>query len=128
MRACPRPSRPTMTLIVYGIPNCSTVKKARVWLEAQGLACQFHDYKKQGVPAERLDDWIAAVGWEKLVNRQGTTWRKLDEATQAGVKDAASAKALMLANASVIKRPVVERDGVVLGVGFDEAKLASALA
>jgi arsenate reductase len=117
-----------MTLIVYGIPNCNTVKKARTWLEAQGLAYQFHDYKKQGVPAERLDDWIAAVGWEKLVNRQGTTWRKLDESTQAGVTDAASAKALMVANASVIKRPVVERDGVVLGVGFDEVKLASALA
>jgi arsenate reductase len=117
-----------MSLIVYGIPNCDTVKKARVGLQAQGLAFDFHDYKKQGVPAERLDDWIAAVGWEKLVNRQGTTWRKLDEGTQAGVKDATSAKALMLANASVIKRPVVERDGVVLGVGFDEAKLASALA
>jgi arsenate reductase (glutaredoxin) len=117
-----------MTLIVYGIPNCNTVKKARTWLEAQGLTYRFHDYKKQGVPAERLDDWIKAVGWEKLVNRQGTTWRKLDEATQAGVKDAASAKGLMLTNASVIKRPVIERDGVVLGVGFDEAILASKLA
>ncbi len=114
-------------LIVYGIPNCDTVKKARTWLDAQGRAFAFHDYKKQGVPADRLDAWIAAVGWEVLVNRQGTTWRKLDDATKAGVRDAASAKALMLAQASVIKRPVIERDGVVLGVGFDEARLKQAL-
>lgn len=114
-------------LIVYGIPNCDTVKKARTWLDAQGRAFAFHDYKKQGVPADRLDAWIAAVGWEVLVNRQGTTWRKLDDATKAGVHDAASAKALMLAQASVIKRPVIESDGVVLGVGFDEARIKQAL-
>ena len=114
-------------LIVYGIPNCDTVKKARTWLDAQGQVFVFHDYKKQGVPADRLDAWMAAVGWEVLVNRQGTTWRKLDEATKAGVKDAASAKALMLAQASVNKRPVVERDGQVLLVGFDEGKARAAL-
>ncbi len=113
-----------MSTVVYGIPNCNTVKKARTWLDEQGVACTFHDYKKQGVPADRLDAWIKAVGWEVLVNRQGTTWRKFDDATKAGVVDAASAKALMLANASVIKRPVVERDGKVICVGFDEAKLA----
>ena len=111
-------------LTVYGIPNCDTVKKARTWLTAQGLDFQFHDYKKQGVPADRLDAWVKAVGWEVLVNRQGTTWRKLDEATKAGVTDAASAKALMLANASVIKRPVIEQDGQVRVVGFDEKKAA----
>lgn len=111
-----------MSLIVYGIPNCSTVKKARAWLEEQGAAYTFHDYKKLGVPAERLDAWIAAAGWEKLLNRQGTTWRKLDEATREGVTDAASAKAVMLAQASVIKRPVIELDGRVLAVGFDEAR------
>ncbi len=109
-------------LTVYGIPNCDTVKKARTWLTAQGLEFQFHDYKKQGVPADRLDDWIKAVGWEALVNRQGTTWRKLDDATKAGVLDAASAKALMLSNASVIKRPIIEQDGQVKVVGFDEKK------
>ena len=80
---------PTMT--VYGIPNCDTVKKARAWLSTQGVDYQFHDFKKQGVPAERLPQWIAALGWEKLLNRQGTTWRKLDAAVQAGVQDAASA-------------------------------------
>ena len=111
-------------LTVYGIPHCDTVKKARTWLAAQGLAFQFHDYKKQGVPADRLDAWIKAVGWEVLVNRQGTTWRKLDDAVKAGVVDAASAKALMLANASVIKRPVIEQDGQVKVVGFDEKKAA----
>lgn len=113
-----------MSTVVYGIPNCNTVKKARTWLDEQGVAYTFHDYKKQGVPAERLEAWIKAVGWEVLVNRQGTTWRKFDDATKAAVVDAASAKALMLANASVIKRPVVERNGKVICVGFDEAKLA----
>jgi arsenate reductase len=113
-----------MSLTVYGIPNCSTVKKARTWLESQGHAYTFHDYKKQGVPEARLDAWIKAVGWEKLVNRQGTTWRKFDDATKAAVVDAASAKALMLANPSVIKRPVVESGKQVVCVGFDEAALS----
>ena len=114
--------------ILYGIPNCDTVKKARTWLTEHHVTHEFHDFKKQGVPADLLPGWIRAVGWETLVNRKGTTWRKLDEATQAAVVDATSAAQLMLANASVIKRPVVERDGLVLAVGFDEAKLASALA
>ncbi len=112
-----------MSITVYGIPNCSTVKKARTFLEERGVAYTFHDYKKQGVPEARLDAWIKAVGWEKLVNRQGTTWRKFDDATKAAVIDAASAKALMLANASVIKRPVVESGKSVVCVGFDEAAL-----
>ena len=117
-----------MSLIVYGIPHCSTVKKARTWLESQGQAYTFHDYKKQGVPDGRLDAWIKAVGWEVLVNRQGTTWRKFDDATKAGVIDAASAKALMVANASVIKRPVIEQGGKVLSVGFDDKKAAELVA
>ncbi|WP_374316410.1 ArsC family reductase [Aquabacterium sp.] len=111
-----------MSILVYGIPNCNTVKKARTWLEERGVGYTFHDYKKQGVPADRLDAWIKAVGWEVLVNRQGTTWRKLDDATKAGVTDAASAKALMLSSPSVIKRPVVEQGGQVLSVGFDDKK------
>src|SRR5450830_1335936 len=94
------------TVAVYGIPNCDTVKKARTWLTAQSVDYVFHDFKKQGVPAAQLPGWLAAVGWEKLVNRKGTTWRKLDAATQAAVVDDASASALMLANPSVIKRPV----------------------
>ena len=110
-----------MSLLVYGIPNCNTVKKARTWLDEQGASFVFHDYKKQGVPADRLDDWVKQVGWEPLVNRQGTTWRQLDEATKAGVVDAASAKALMLKQASVIKRPVVQwqdAQGLHVTVGF----------
>jgi arsenate reductase len=107
-----------MDTIVYGIPNCDTVKKARAWLADQGTPYRFHDFKKDGVPAARLDGWIAAVGWETLVNRKGTTWRKLDAPTQAAVQDAASAKALMLAQPSVIKRPVVEW-GPKTTVGFD---------
>jgi arsenate reductase len=107
-------------VVLYGIPNCDTVKKARAWLGEHGVAYQFHDFKKQGVPPERVDTWIAQLGWEKLVNRQGTTWRKLDPAVQGAVKDAASAKSLMLAQPSVIKRPVVEW-GTRTTVGFDPA-------
>ena len=92
---------------LFGIPNCDTMKKSRAWFDANGLAYQFHDFKKQGVPAGQLDGWIAALGWEALVNKKGTTWRKLAAAEQAAVVDAASAKALMLREASVIKRPVV---------------------
>jgi len=94
-------------ITIYGIPNCDTVKKARTWLADRGLEVAFHDFKKQGVPAELLPAWLAAFGRDKLVNRAGTTWRKLDEATRAGVVDDASATALMLAEPSLIKRPVV---------------------
>ena len=113
-------STPT-TIILYGIPNCDTVKKARTWLAGQSLAYQFHDFKKQGVPAERLSAWMAAVGWDRLLNRQGTSWRRLDAAVQSSVQDAASAAALMREHASVIKRPVVEWNGTATGrvtVGF----------
>jgi arsenate reductase len=105
-------------IILYGIPNCDTVKKARAWLTEQRVSYQFHDFRKQGVPEPRLQAWIQAMGWEKLVNRQGTTWRKLDLATQSAVTDAASASALMRANPSVIRRPVVEW-GAQTTVGFD---------
>ena len=110
-------------ITVYGIPNCDTVKKARTWLTSNGLAYEFHDFKKQGVPADRLPAWSAAVGLGKLLNRQGTTWRKLDAETQASAADAAGAQALMLANSSVIKRPVVEWQGAggPVTVGFDAA-------
>ena len=108
-------------IVVYGISTCDTVKKARAWLAAEGVAYQFHDFKKQGVPVDRLDHWLAEVGWEKLLNRQGTTWRKLDPLRQAAVRDAASAKVLMLEQPSVIKRPVLEREGRT-SVGFDAAQ------
>ena len=114
----------TLDITLYGIAHCDSVKKARAWLTAQGLEYHFHDFKKHGVPADRLAAWLTEAGWEKLVNRQGTTWRKLDSATQAAVHDAASARALLLANTSAIKRPVVEwRRGAHtrITVGFDAA-------
>ncbi|MGH8804320.1 MAG: ArsC family reductase [Polaromonas sp.] len=111
-------------ITLYGIPNCDTVKKARAWLTEQGQTYTFHDFKKQGVPEGRLDGWIKAVGWEKLVNRQGTTWRRLDPAAQAAVRDAASVRALLLAHPSVIKRPVADW-GQGITVGFDAASWAA---
>ena len=108
-----------MAITLYGIPNCDTVKKARAWLDEQGVAYQFHDFKKQGVPPAHLDDWMKRAGWEKVLNRKGTMWRKLDAATQDSVKDAASAKAVMLAQPSTIKRPVVEWNASKVTVGFD---------
>jgi arsenate reductase (glutaredoxin) len=111
-------------ITLFGIPICDTVKKARAWLTAQGMDYQFHDFKKQGVPPERLKVWIEAVGWEKVLNRQGTTWRKLDAATQATAVDAESAAKLLILNASLIKRPVVEWANTAsktdVSVGFDE--------
>lgn len=107
--------RPPIKL--YGISNCDSVKRARAWFVDQGVDVVFHDFKKSGVPAGQLDAWIAALGWEALLNRRGTTWRRLDEATRAAVCDAASARALMLAQPSLIKRPVVAW-GSTTTVGF----------
>ena len=108
-------------ITVYGIANCDSVKKARAWLTAHGVAHAFHDFKKAGVPADRLPAWITAVSLEKLLNRQGTTWRKLELAVQTGATDEAGARALMLANPSVIKRPVVDwgEPNTVITVGFN---------
>jgi Spx/MgsR family transcriptional regulator len=104
--------------IVYGIPNCDSVKKARAWLTEQGLEHVFHDFKKQGVPEAQLQQWLDACGWELVLNRKGTTWRQLDAATQAAVQDAASARALMLQQASVIKRPVIAWPSGAVTVGY----------
>ncbi|MDE2561927.1 MAG: arsenate reductase [Sphingomonadales bacterium] len=114
-----------MTITLYGIPNCDTVKKARAWLDGKGLAYTFHDYKKQGADAGKLADWVAAAGWEKVLNRAGTTFRKLPEADKADI-DAAKAVAVMLANPSCIKRPIVELPGGLL-VGFKPDEWAAAL-
>ena len=112
------PSPASATPVLYGIPNCDTVRKARAWLDSQGIGHVFHDFKKQGVPPDRLDAWLASAGWQTLLNRKGTTWRKLDATTQAGAADAQSARALMLAQPSVIKRPVVEWPDGRITVGF----------
>ena len=107
------------TLIVYGIANCDTVKKARAWLQTHGEMSEWHDFKKQGVPADVLERGLPQLGRDALLNRKGTTWRKLDAAVQAGVTDDASACALMLAQPSVIKRPLVDWGDGRLTVGFD---------
>lgn len=114
-----------MSVALYGIPNCDTVKKARTWLDANGIAYAFHDYKKEGADPARLAKWAEAVGWEPLLNRAGTTFRKLDEADRTDV-DAAKALALMAAHPSLIKRPVVEYRGGLL-VGFKPDQWAAAL-
>ncbi len=114
-------------IVLHGIPNCDTVKKARTWLQARGVDHQFHDFKKDGVPADRLADWLARLDWALLVNRKGTTWRQLGPAAQAAVVDAASAGALMRREPSVIKRPVVDW-GSQTTVGFDPAAWEALLA
>ena len=101
---------------LYGIPNCDTVKKARTYLDGRGVGYHFHDYKKAGIDAADLERWIAQVGWEKLLNKAGTTFKKLPDADKADI-DEKKAIALMLANPSMIKRPVVE-GGASLLVGF----------
>ena len=103
---------------VYGIPNCDSVKKARAWLTEQGIAYQFHDFKKQGVPEAELGQWLSQCGWEVVLNRKGTTWRQLAPEVQAQVLDAASARRLMLAQASVIKRPVIAWPSGTVTVGY----------
>jgi Spx/MgsR family transcriptional regulator len=111
-----------MKTILYGIPNCDTMKKARTWLEAQRLEYEFHDYKKSGIERGKLESWIRAVGWETLLNRAGTTFRKLPDAAKANLT-AAKAVTLMLGQPPMIKRPVLER-GQMLLVGFSPEKYA----
>ena len=105
-----------MALIMYGIKNCDTIKKARTWLEERGLAYDFHDYKASGIDRPRLQGWVDALGWEILLNRAGTTFRKLPDADRTDL-NAAKAIALMEAQPSMIKRPVLDIDGELL-VGF----------
>lgn len=111
---------------LYGIPNCDTVKKARRWLDAQGLEYAFHDYKKEGADAVKLGQWCDDCGWEVLLNRRGTTFRKLSDAEKADI-DRAKAIALMLEHTSMIKRPVAETDdGALVLVGFVQSEWENA--
>ena len=103
--------------VIYGIKNCDTMKKARAFLDAQGVAYDFHDYKASGIEAAKLKAWAKDVGWEKLLNKAGTTFKKLPDADKEGLTEA-KAIALMVAQPSMIKRPVLEADGRLL-VGFD---------
>ncbi|MCC6172271.1 MAG: ArsC family reductase [Gammaproteobacteria bacterium] len=115
-----------MTITVYGIRNCDTMKRARAWLEAHGIAYVFHDYKTAGIDRATLEKWVAEAGWEKLLNRSGTTFRKLPEADRANL-DERRAVALMLAHPSSIRRPVLEC-GERLLIGFDPTAYEAHLA
>ena len=114
-----------MTIHFYGIPGCDTVRKARKWLDAREIEYTFHDYKKEGADAGKLKSWVDVAGWEAVLNRRGTTFRKLPDDRKQDI-DAAKAVAIMEANPSCIKRPVVEHERGLL-VGFDEAEWSAAL-
>ena len=108
---------------LYGIPNCSTVKKAMTWLEKRGVDVDFHNFKKEGLDEKRIKNWLEQVEWTRLVNRSGMTWRNLDEAQKAAVTSVSTATRLMSAQPSIVKRPVIEY-GAKLLVGFDEEEYA----
>jgi arsenate reductase (glutaredoxin) len=114
-------------MILYGIKNCNTVKSAIDWLNKNKVEFEFHDYKKSGITEAKLREWSKQVGWANLVNKRGTTWRQLDEAIQKKVTNDKSAIALMMEKTSVIKRPLIERNGTVLLLGFDEVTYAQKL-
>ena len=109
-----------MSITLYGIPNCDTVKKARTWLTENGIAHTFHDFKKAGLSPSIVEGWLQQLAWDVLVNRKGTTWRGLDDSAKAAIVDADSAIALMLASPSVIKRPVLVTDDST-HVGYNTA-------
>lgn len=106
---------------LFGIPNCSTVKKSRDWLSNNGVAYEFHDFKKNGVSHDLLEGWLSQMPWEKLINRAGMTWRNLTDAEKSAVIDTNSALNLMLEKSSLIKRPVLVKDGKIVCLGFSEA-------
>ena len=111
---------------IYGIPSCDTMKKARAWLDSYGVTYEFHDYKKAGIDRERLETWSKRVGWEVLLNRAGTTFRKLPDSDKQCL-DEKKAIALMLAQPSIIKRPVLDLGGGKLLVGFKPEVYAEGL-
>lgn len=112
------------TTNVFGIPNCDTVKKARKWLDANDISYEFHDYKKKGIDKKTLSTWSKELGWEALLNRRGTTWRKLDDDVKSSINEA-RALDLMVEHTSMIKRPVIDT-GKQLLLGFDEAAYQAA--
>lgn len=108
-------------LKVYGIKNCNTVKKALNWLDENGLGYEFHDYKKLGISDEKIKEWQSSVGWEPLINKRGTTWRRLEKEVQEKINGSAAASKLMQENTSLIKRPIIEGKGpIILGFDSDE--------
>ena len=112
---------------VYAIPNCNTVKKALDWLKQNKVAIEFHDYKKKGITAAQLTNWSKQIGWEALVNKKGATWRQLPKEVQDGITTQKAAIALMIEKTSIIKRPLIEENGKIIALGFDEAEYKKAL-
>ena len=115
-----------MSVTIYGIKNCDTMKKARAWLDKHGVAYTFHDYKTAGIERAQLEQWSKKVGWETLLNRAGTTFKKLPDKDKGGITQA-KALALMLKQPSMIKRPVLEAGGKKLLVGFEPEQYAAIL-
>ena len=114
-------------MIIYGIPNCNTVKKARVWLEENGFNPEFHDFKKKGISLEKLNQWCDTFGWETVLNKKGTTWRGLSKVEQDAIIDQSSAVQLLQQYTSAIKRPVVEVEGKPVQISFNEEAYEKAL-
>jgi Spx/MgsR family transcriptional regulator len=112
---------------LYGIPSCNTVKKARTWLAQHDIEVEFHDFKKRGLDEAIARNWLRQTDWTKLINRSGLTWRGLPERRKLDIQDANAALALMLEKTSVIKRPVLEQNGTLLHIGFDEAAYSKIL-
>ena len=115
-----------LTMKLYGIPNCDTVKKARTWLASHAIEYEFHDYKKLGVDADLLQKWMKQHGWERIINRKGQTWRKLSDVEKTAVQDVKSALQLAIEKPSVIKRPAFEHHGQLI-LGFDPAEYETTL-
>ncbi|MCU7694930.1 ArsC family reductase [Haoranjiania flava] len=111
---------------VYGIRNCNTVKKALAFLDSNGIEYTFHDYKKSGIGKQKLRAWAGQTGYENLINRKGTTWRLLDDATKSSVSDQQKVLELLTEKTSLIKRPLVEKDGEIIALGFDEKEYGKA--
>ncbi|WP_432712494.1 ArsC family reductase [Pedobacter sp.] len=112
---------------VYGIPNCNTVKKALDWLTDKGIIYEFHNFKKSGISEEKLQEWCTAFGWENVLNKKGTTWRKLSAEEQQTVSDQASAIKILSEHTSAIKRPIIEQNGKAILLGFNEEKYSEVL-
>lgn len=115
-------------MTLFGIRNCNTVKAAVTWLNKNKVDFAFHDYKSKGITEDKLLAWIKQVGWESLLNKRGTTWRKLDPRVQEKISSPESAMKLMINNTSLIKRPLIESDGKVKTLGFDETEFKKAYA
>jgi len=109
-------------MIVYGIKNCNTVKKALDWLKKKNIKFEFHDYKTKGITESKLKEWSKQLGWESLLNKKGTTWRQLDDSVKVKITNESKAISLLQEKTSMIKRPLIEKNGKVIVLGFDEAE------